>query len=440
LDISAKTFINGETGMHGLTFHPDFETNGLFYVVYSCPPSNANCKWTCDRGCPYGNCKADGYCENLSHVQIIEEYKVDGAWSSNRANPTAVRRILEYPHPYANHNGGDVHFGPEDGYLYTTTGDGGYQDDPFYSSQDLDSILGKVLRIDVNNKQDNKEYAIPSDNPFVGDNDALPEIWAYGLRNPYRFSFDKVTGKMWVGDVGGAVVEEVDIITKGGNYGWSRYEGNEIRRADKPEIPNHIGPAMAYYRTFIDPACVIGGYVYRASMNPCLQGTYLFADYFGVLMQGKEVAEGSDIWNMYKVSMKCAASSPKACRALQIVFSFGQDRNNDMYILAKDAVFKIVESSKCGLTCVAADKVPVNQPVTQTPISDFAPSTIATPTVSTPKPVVVPVAPPIQETPNIVITPVATPESVNNQVTSSGSVLINSLAFIVIAIASIFIH
>ena len=142
---------------------------------------------------------------------------------SNRANPTAVRRILEYPHPYANHNGGDVHFGPEDGYLYTTTGDGGYQDDPFYSSQDLDSILGKVLRIDVNNKQDSKsiggtfigmvtygmildkQYAIPSDNPFVGDNDALPEIWAYGLRNPYRFSFDKVTGKMWVGDVGGAV-------------------------------------------------------------------------------------------------------------------------------------------------------------------------------------------------------------------------------------------
>lgn len=141
------------------------------------------------------------------------------------------------------------------------------------------------------------------------------------------------------------VVEEVDIITKGGNYGWSRYEGNEIRRADKPEIPNHIGPAMAYYRTFIDPACVIGGYVYRASMNPCLQGTYLFADYFGVLMQGKEVAEGSDIWNMYKVSMKCAASSPKACRALQIVFSFGQDRNNDMYILAKDVSFKLKKTN-----------------------------------------------------------------------------------------------
>jgi len=338
-------------------------------------------------------------------VQIIEEYKVDGAWSANKAVPTAVRRILEYPHPYANHNGGDVHFGPEDGYMYTTTGDGGYQDDPFYSAQNRTSLLGKVLRIDVNNKDNGKQYAIPSDNPFANDPNTLGEIWAYGLRNPFRFSFDKVTGKLWVGDVGGAVVEEIDIIQKGGNYGWSRYEGVEVHRVDKPDIPDRVNPTMAYYRTFIDPACVIGGYVYRSSMNPCLQGTYLFADYFGVLMQGKEVAPGSDVWNMYKVSAKCASSSPKACRSINIVFAFGQDRNDDLYVLAKDAVFKIVDSSKCGLTCSASQYIP---PVTsQTPIANNLAPTSSTPLVN------------------------------NNQVTSSGSVLINSLAFVVLAIASI---
>lgn len=197
----------------------------------------------------------------------------------------------------------------------------------------------------------------------------MPEIWAYGFRNPYRFSFDKTTGKLWVGDVGGAVsvtfwkehglnqnslcskktkkkkpitdiffkkVEEIDIIEKGGNYGWSRYEGNEVHRADKPQIANHMGPVMSYYRTFIDPACVIGGYVYRADINPCLQGTYIFADYFGVLIQGKEVVPNSDVWNIYKIKTQCAASSPKTCRSLDIIFSFGQDRNGDMFILTKD--------------------------------------------------------------------------------------------------------
>lgn len=132
------------------------------------------------------------------------------------------------------------------------------------------------------------------------------------------------------------MVEEIDIITKGGNYGWARYEGNEVRRADQPDIPDRIAPIISYYRSFIDPACVIGGYIYRANKNLCLQGNYIFADYFGVLMQGKETVRGSNIWNFGKISTKCASNSLKKCNTLDNVFSFGQDSEGDVYIMAKD--------------------------------------------------------------------------------------------------------
>lgn len=197
------------------------------------------------------------------------------------------------------------------------------------------------------------------------------------------------------------MVEEINIITKGGNYGWARYEGNEVRRADEPDIPDRIAPTISYYRSFIDPASVIGGYVYRANKNLCLQGSYIFADYFGVLIQGKETVPGGDIWNFSKVSTKCTSNSAKECKKIDNIFSFGQDRDGDVYIMANDvrmfpnrgpvltilqlkhkAVFRIADSNQCGLTCAPQIQPPVEAPFSKPSTITLPPLKLTMPTVS----------------------------------------------------------
>jgi glucose/arabinose dehydrogenase len=188
--------------------------------------------------------------------------------------------LLFVDQPYANHNGGVVAFGP-DGYLYIGLGDGGSGGDPHANGQKIGVLLAKVLRIDVDNTADGKEYAIPADNPFVSRAGAAPEIFALGLRNPWRFSFDRATDDLWIGDVGQASWEEIDVIragTSGQNFGWNRMEGGHCFRPSEGCDQTGLTPPVAEYPH--RPACtVIGGYVYRGSDQPALAGGYLFADY-----------------------------------------------------------------------------------------------------------------------------------------------------------------
>ncbi len=184
-------------GFLGLAFHPKFKQNGEFFVFYT-------------RKTP-------------KLTNVVSRFRVTKD-DPNQADPASEEELLRFTKPFWNHDGGTICFGP-DGYLYVFHGDGGSANDPYDNGQNLKTLLGKILRIDVNKKDDGKRYAVPKDNPFVDHKDAAPEIWAYGLRNVWRMAFDRKTGQLWAADVGQNLYEEIDLITKGGNYGWNRREG-----------------------------------------------------------------------------------------------------------------------------------------------------------------------------------------------------------------------
>lgn len=236
-----------EQGLLGLAFHPDYAGNGLFYVNYT-----------------------------TRNGTVIAEYRRSDA-DPLRADPASGRMLLTFDQPYENHNGGELAFGP-DGYLYIATGDGGSGGDPRGNGQNLASWLGKILRIDVDGRDAGKPYAVPPDNPYVGDTDgALPEIYAYGLRNPWRFSFDPETGILWAADVGQNRKEEINRIEKGGNYGWNVMEGTDCFLDEDCDPAAFIPPVYEYEPT--NRASVTGGYVYRGEGIPGLVGHYVFADF-----------------------------------------------------------------------------------------------------------------------------------------------------------------
>ena len=199
LDIREKVDDQGnEEGLLGLAFHPDYKTNGYFYVNYTAANPNRT---------------------------VISRFKVSSA-DPGQADPASEMELLTFAQPYSNHNGGQVSFGP-DGFLYIAVGDGGSGGDPQDHGQNRSTLLATILRIDVNKQEDGKPYGIPADNPFAGNNQGYrEEIYAYGLRNPWRFSFDAANGRLWTGDVGQNAYEEIDIVEKGGNYGWNTMEGN----------------------------------------------------------------------------------------------------------------------------------------------------------------------------------------------------------------------
>ena len=246
LDLSAKTRAGGERGLLGLAFHPRYRENGFFYVDYT------------DRD---GNTR-------------VERYTVSR--DSDRADPATVRLVIAIDQPFANHNGGDVAFGP-DGMLYVGMGDGGSAGDPYGNGQNKDTLLGKMLRLDVDH---GAPYAIPRDNPFAGTTGARGEIWAYGLRNPWRFCFDPPAGLLYIADVGQNQWEEVDVAPagRGGlDYGWNVMEGNHCFRSFTCRHEGRLLPAVEYGH---DEGCsVTGGFVYRGSRMPALVGHYFYADF-----------------------------------------------------------------------------------------------------------------------------------------------------------------
>jgi len=286
LDIDARVQSGGERGLFSMAFHPNYAENGRFYVNYS----------------------------DNSGDTVVSEFSVSA--DPDLADPASEREILNIEQPFGNHNGGQLQFGP-DGFLYVGMGDGGSGGDPQEHGQDLSTLLGALLRIDIDGQA---PYQVPADNPFVGVQGAAPEIWAYGLRNPWRFSFDRESGELFAADVGQNSVEEVDLIVRGGNYGWNTMEGSEC--FDPPQGCNQTGLSLpiAEY-THALGVSVTGGYVYRGEQFPDLYGKYIFADYvssrFWVL-----TPDGQGQWEMEEV-----------LRPGFFISSFGEDEDGELYVI-----------------------------------------------------------------------------------------------------------
>lgn len=273
LNLTSKvTKYSNEDGFLGMAFHPDFEENGIFYTFHSEP---RNLKY--DVNCSLGD--KEDFCVRT----VLSEFKVD---PENRlhADSTTQRELLEINQTGGFHRAGQLNFGP-DGYLYLQIGDG----TKGMVSQDLSNIYGSIIRIDVDHQDSGLEYAIPADNPFVGMNNTRGEIWAYGLRNPWRGSFDPLTGDLWVGDVGADDFEEVDVIRPGYNYGWPIMEGNTCRGGGSCDTTNFTEPVVAYphggreIEDLTDPLGIatIGGHVYRGEDLADLVGKFILVDYIG---------------------------------------------------------------------------------------------------------------------------------------------------------------
>jgi len=288
-----------EEGFLGLVFHPRYRENGEFFVYYT------------NRHDP--------------HQNVVARYRARRD-DPRRADPDSEQILMTLDKPFWNHDAGTLAFGP-DGYLYIATGDGGLANDPYGNGQNLSTLLGKILRIDVDRRDGDLAYAIPADNPFANQPDACGEIWAYGLRNVWRMAFDRQAGTLWAADVGQDTWEEIDLIAKGGNYGWN------VREGLHPFVPKGAaGPASAEPRPdLIDPIweyhhdvgkSITGGVVYRGSRAPELAGAYLYADY----VAGK-------LWALWYDAEQRAVTANREIplpRSVQIM-SFGEDERGEVY-------------------------------------------------------------------------------------------------------------
>lgn len=298
LDLRGKVFDwkgrgANEQGLLGLAMHPNFANNRQFFVYYSHPTETKSV---------------------LSRFTMADD-------ASGKADPASEFVLMEIDQPFKNHNGGSIEFGP-DGCLYVGLGDGGDRNDPLAHGQNLSTLLGSILRIDVDKTSGDLNYAIPADNPFVGREGARPEIYAYGMRNPWRIAFDPKTGDLWSGDVGQELWEEVVLVTKGGNYGWSTREGSHAfgnREAAPGADP--IEPVWEYDHQI--GKSITGGRVYRSDRLSELTGKYLYADY----------VTGS-VWALsYDATTKMATRNEQILPHSVAVLAFGQDTSGEVYLL-----------------------------------------------------------------------------------------------------------
>jgi uncharacterized repeat protein (TIGR03806 family) len=294
LDIQKVVSREGnEEGLLGLAFHPDFESTHEFFVYYSTRP----------------------------RASVISRFKVSKE-NPNQADRDSEEELMRIDQPYSNHNGGSLRFGP-DGYLYIGLGDGGLADDPHSHAQNLSTLLGSILRIDVNTKENGLAYAIPQDNPFVDHPDARGEIWAYGLRNVWRLAFDQKTGQLWAGDVGQDRVEEINLIVKGGNYGWNIREGFQPFAPSTQHKPmDLLDPLVEYARQ--DGQSVTGGLVYRGRELTEFQGDYFYGDYLS-----------GNVWSLKSENDTRISNILVAETGLEIA-AFGEDAHGRMLLCAFD--------------------------------------------------------------------------------------------------------
>jgi len=303
LDIQSRVVYKdpeNEEGFLGLAFHPRYADNGEFYVYYT----------TTD----------------APHTSVISRFRVSRD-DPNRADPDSEEELMRIKQPFWNHNGGTLAFGP-DGYLYVGLGDGGKANDPLENGQNLSTLLGSILRIDVDNRANGTPYAIPEDNPFVGQRGARGEIWAYGLRNVWRLAFDRQTGACWAADVGQDLWEEINIIRRGGNYGWNLREGMHPfgpRGSDPSEAL--IDPIWEYHHDV--GKSITGGHVYRGRRVPELIGKYLYADY----VTGQMWALGYDEQSGQVTSNHTIAGN------IHPVLSFGEHEQGEVYFLTQSGRF-----------------------------------------------------------------------------------------------------
>lgn len=337
LDISSIVKSGGEQGLLSVAFPPNFSTSQSFYVYF-----------TDNRDGNQGN-------------NVLARFHVS-AGDPDQADPNSEEILLVFPHPnFSNHNGGQLMFGPDD-YLYVGTGDGGDAGDPNENAQNLESLLGKILRIDVGGarvatptpapyslylpfvaRQTGPLYGVPSGNPFVGDPNALDEIWAYGLRNPWRFSFDRTTGDLWIGDVGQGSWEEIDyqpVGDAGGeNYGWDCREGLHAYTDTNGDFNANCSGL-----TFVDPVLeyshnsgrcsITGGFVYRGATYTALQGITFYADYCSGGVWGLQ--PDGDAW----------AASAELVNGGYGLSSFGEDEAGELYLVRLDGtIFQVVEAT-----------------------------------------------------------------------------------------------
>ena len=303
--IDAGNAAYSEKGLLGLVFHPDYKSNGRFFVYYSAP------------------FKAPGF----DHKGVLSEFRCKAG--SCFADPLSERVILEVPEPESNHNGGQLAFGL-DGYLYLGLGDGGGAGDQHGiagNAQNLATWLGKILRIDIDGQA---PYQVPADNPFVKDKNAKPEIWAYGLRNPWKFSFDESTGALWCGDVGQNTYEEIDKIEKGKNYGWRIQEAMHCFNPASDCKTAGLTPPLAEYNRTIG-YCVIGGYLYRGKAIPTLKGKYIFGDWKGALFYLDE--------EHANYSMQYVLCSEKGTNETGFhINAMGRDSQGEIYVIGQKII------------------------------------------------------------------------------------------------------
>ena len=300
LDITGRVSRSGnEEGLLGLAFPPDYAESGQFYVHYSSAVRD--------------------------QVSIVARFHVDPE-DPNRALPDSEELVLAQPQPYRNHNGGCLAFGPR-GMLYISFGDGGAANDPHGNGQNPSTFLGSILRIDVSEDP----YVVPEDNPFVGREGYAGEVWAYGFRNPWRFSFDRKSGDLWVGDVGQNRFEEIDLVVRGGNYGWNAFEAShDFPGKSKALDPaEHIPPVAEYGRD--QGISVTGGYVYRGARHPELAGRYFYGDYYS-----------GNIWSLRP------GEAPRLClRSGRSISSFGEDEAGELYLCSFDGgIYRLLPSDE----------------------------------------------------------------------------------------------
>lgn len=289
-----------EQGLLGLAFHPDYEQNGYFFINYT-----------------------------DNNGTVISRFKVSS--NNNKAEPASQLILLKFNQPYANHNGGGMAFGP-DGYLYIATGDGGSGGDPLGHGQNRRTLHGNILRIDVDKQDNGFNYAIPEDNPFVNNTEGFrEEIYAYGLRNPWRFSFDSLNGNLFAADVGQNAVEEINLIEKGKNYGWNIMEGTKEFSPDSNIDPNTLEPPIYEYLHPLGRS-ITGGYVYRGQEYKELEGLYIYGDFVSGIIWALDYEEGKD-----PVNISLAETNLR-------ISSFGLSETKELYLTSLDGkVYRLIK-------------------------------------------------------------------------------------------------